>query len=359
MNHAPPLDFARLRRVAVLRALQLGDLLCAVPALRALRSALPDAEIVLVGLPWAAAFVERFHTYLDGLLELPGWPGLPERPPDLHAIPAFLAAAQARQFDLAIQMHGSGGIANPLTVLLGARRSAGYYLPGQYCPDEALFLPYPAHEHEVRCHLRLVEFLGIPAQGEHLEFPLLEADRQALRAIAAADDLWPGEYVCVHPGARYPSRRWPAERFAAVADALAVRGLRVVLTGSAEERPLTAAVRRAMTAPSLDLAGHTSLGALAALVRDARLVVCNDTGISHVAAGLCTPSVVIASGSDAGRWAPLNRERHRTLWQPIDCRPCGHYECPIGHPCATGVSTDAVLAEFDALLRDTAVPVAG
>src|SRR5262245_37572888 len=119
-------------RVVILRALQLGDLLCAVPAFRALRAALPDAEIVLVGLPWARVLVERFPHYLNGFREFPGYPGLPERPAQVERIPAFLTAMQAERFDLVLQMHGSGPFVNRLTVLFGARRCAGFYLPGDY-----------------------------------------------------------------------------------------------------------------------------------------------------------------------------------------------------------------------------------
>lgn len=119
------------KKIAVFRALQLGDLLCAVPAFRALRRALPNSKITLIGLPWAKSFVDRFPNYFDDFLEFPGYPGLSEIVPQVKRIPAFFMTAQERRFDLAIQMHGSGIFANPITVLLGANVNAGFFsLPG-------------------------------------------------------------------------------------------------------------------------------------------------------------------------------------------------------------------------------------
>ena len=309
------------QRIAILRALKLGDLLCALPAFRALRAALPQAEITLIGLPWARSFVERFEQYLDGFIELPGYPGLPERTPQLAEIPGFLARVQQRRLDLAIQMHGSGSITNSLTVLLGARLNAGYFLPGEYCPDEERFLPYPHAGLEIRRHLRLMDFLGIHAQGEHLEFPLVPDDFRALAAMEDAVGLRQAHYVCVHPGAGSPARRWPPERFAAVADALAARGLRVVLTGTAAEVELAEVVARAMNARALNLVGRTNLGTLGALLAGARLLVSNDTGVSHIAAALRVPSVIISTGNNPDHWAPPDRQRHRVLCPASEVMP--------------------------------------
>src|SRR5436190_10148027 len=113
------------KSIVILRALQLGDLLCTVPALRALRAAFPKANITLVGLPWATAFVERFSTYLDDFIEFPGFPGFPERRPNIAEFPYFLVEMQRLNFDLALQMQGSGGSANSLISLWDAKSYAG------------------------------------------------------------------------------------------------------------------------------------------------------------------------------------------------------------------------------------------
>uniref|UniRef100_UPI002FE2F29A glycosyltransferase family 9 protein n=1 Tax=Noviherbaspirillum sp. TaxID=1926288 RepID=UPI002FE2F29A len=257
--------------------------------------------------------------------------------------------AQTREFDLAIQLHGSGNLSNPITELLGARHVAGFYQLGQRCPDPARFLPWDEKEHEVLRFIHLMNFLGIASRGNALEFPLYDADHESLRA--SHDDLpGPGSYVCVHPGARLPSRRWLPQRFAEVADRLAESGFRVVLTGSHDERDVVRAVADAMHAPAINLCGGTSLGGLAALIAQARLVVCNDTGISHIAAAVTTPSVIVCCGSDPVRWAPLDAQRHRVIGAAVPCRPCMHVVCPIGHDCAVGVSAGAVMEVVEEVL---------
>lgn len=329
-------------RVAVVRALQLGDVLCVVPAWRALRAALPQAELTLIGLPWARGFVARFAHIFDHFLEFPGYPGIPEQTQDGQRLKAFERETAANPFDLVIQMHGSGWDINNFVQVLGARQTAGFYPAGGLCPDSASYLCYPEAVPEVERHLQLVEYLGAPRKGNHLEFPLTAEDEQQFSQLCSEHELTPGQYVCVHPGARWPSRRWPAERFSETADRLADHGFKVLLTGAAAEQVLVETVSQQMQRPHVNLAGRTALGLTVRLLRSARLLVSNDTGISHLAAAAQTPSVVVVLGSDPDRWAPLDRQLHRIILHPVECRPCEHFVCPIDHHCATKLSTDRV-----------------
>lgn len=337
LRKIPWLPVDEVRRICVFRALVLGDLLCAQPALRALRAGFPSAEITLVGLPWAQALAPRLGP-VDDFVPCPGWPGLPESAPRLSAVPDFLAMLQARRFDLALQLHGSGAITNPLVASFGARRTAAFVADGGWAPDPALAVPWPERGHEIERCLALTDHLGLPRDGLELSLDVTPRERAAAAALAGTRP-----YVLVHPGAQLRSRRWPPERFAAVADALADEHLAVLLTGTAGEAGLVDEVMRCMRRPARSLAGRTSVGELAALVARAELVVCNDTGISHVAAAMRTPSVVVASGSDVARWAPLDAARHRVLWQGLPCRPCAHERCPTAHECALAIAPEQAI----------------
>jgi len=340
------------RSVAVFRALQLGDWLCATPALAALRAAWPGARIDVAGLPSTRELMRRLagQGLVDDFIEFPGIPEFPEQPArGAAALRAFLATMRGRDYDLALQMHGSGGQSNPIVAGFGARRWAGF-VPSARLAQPGRLMAWPDRLPEPRRYLALLRFLGLPARDEALRLPLGPGDHEQAALLAERHGLDPARTVLLHPGARLPSRRWPAGRFAALARALAADGWQTALTGSGDERAITAEVAAAGPPGLVDLTGQTTLGVLGALLARVRLLVCNDTGVSHVAAAVRTPSVVVASGSDAARWAPLDGRLHRVLALPIPCRPCAHSVCPIGHPCALGVTVAQARAQADALL---------
>jgi lipopolysaccharide heptosyltransferase II len=307
---------ASVRRIAVLRALFLGDLLCAVPAFRALRQRFPAAEITLIGLPWAEDLVRRLPT-IDRFLPFPGYPGIAEIEYCPERTAAFLAEARAYRYDLAIQMHGDGNISNSFVAELGARMTLGYRRSTD--PRLTTSLLYDCDEHEIVRWLRLIAALGQPeAQplspmiGLATEFPLTPSDFSNAAKLLFVEPAFP--LVGLHPGAKAKTRRWPAEHFAALADTLIERyGADVVLTGSTAEQQLTAAVRRAMHHTALDLAGQTDLGTFGAVIARLDLLVSNDTGAAHMAAAVGTPSVVLFGPGRPEQWGPLNRERHQVV----------------------------------------------
>ncbi|HEY8400918.1 MAG TPA: glycosyltransferase family 9 protein [Cytophagaceae bacterium] len=300
-------------KIAVFRALQLGDMLCAVPAIRALKAALPQSSITLIGLPWAKSFVERFHHYFSGFIPFPGYPGLPEQAYDTKAVIAFLQEVVSRQFDLVIQMHGNGSVINPLVSLFNSRYTAGFYQQGSYCPDPALFIPYPETGSEIHRHVQMVHALGADVNDESLELPLFEEEIHRYEKLVKELKLKDKKYICVHAGARDFRRWWGAKNFSFVADKLCEKGYRIVLTGSNMEKEAVRMVESGMKSSCVNLAGETDLGTLALLIKNAKMLLSNDTGVSHVAAAMKTPSVVIFLISDPERWAPLNKELHKVI----------------------------------------------
>lgn len=298
------------RKIAVFRALQLGDMLCAVPAFRALRAAYPNAEIVLLGLPWAKSFTERFSAYFDGFIHFPGYPGLPEQPFDQLAWQQFVNQMRKEEFDLILQMQGNGSVVNQMLHDLDAGTTAGFHTEGNEGNPEC-FVEYPDGISEIHRHLRLMEHLYIPPRGDMLEFPVADDEIRSLH------DKFPligrDRFVCVHPGSRGAWRQWPPSHFACLADQCAGMGYQVVITGTAGEAPIAREVIDQMDYPAIDLTGQTGLGEIGQLIREADLLISNCTGVSHIAAAVETPSIVISMDGEPERWGPLNKQLHKTI----------------------------------------------
>jgi ADP-heptose:LPS heptosyltransferase len=325
-------------KIAVLRANSLGDLLFAVPALDALRAAYPAAEIVLLGRPWHADFVLGRVAAVDRVVVAPD---VEETGAGDEA--AFFERMREERFDLALQLHGGGRNSNPFVRRLGARVTAGLRTPDAEPLDHSV--PYVYFQSEVFRLLEAVATVGASPCRLEPRLRVLPQDRREAGWLTSDDR----PLVAIHPGASEGRRRWPAPSFAAVGDALAAAGARVVVTGTGPEASLVDEVVSAMSAGARAVAGLLSIGGLAALLSRCAVVVSNDTGPLHVAAAVGAATVGIYWCGNLINAGPVTRTRHRPAisWR-LDCPSCGANcmteGCGHDDSFVAGVSIDEVRA---------------
>ncbi|SER65148.1 ADP-heptose:LPS heptosyltransferase [Pedococcus cremeus] len=306
--------------VLALRALGLGDALTGIPALRGLRRAHPDARLVLAAPAGVGGFLASFGI-ADEVLDTAGlqplrWTGEPP--------------------DVAVNLHGRGPQSQRLLQQVRPRRTVAFACPEAGHRDGP---PWPIHAHEVDRWCGLVQWAGGDCSPDDLRLPGRREE----------------SHVVLHPGAASGSRRWPVDRWAAVAAGLAGRGREVVVTGVPAEADLCARVAAAHPGVR-NACGASSLAELADLVASAALVLCGDTGIAHVATAFGTPSVLLFGPVSPDHWGPrIDADRHRVLWHP-------HVGDPAGDPHAdrtdlrlVRVQVDEVLAAAEAQLAVASV----
>ncbi|MFF9472577.1 glycosyltransferase family 9 protein [Streptomyces roseolus] len=280
-------------RVLVLRALGLGDLLAVVPCLRALRRALPAHDLVLAA-PARLSAAAAATGLVDRLLPAAA-PG--------RAVPTALAWTGPPP-EVAVDLHGNGPASHKPLQDLRPGRLLAFRHP--HTPDVA-GPGWREDEHERDRWCRLLRWYGIEADPADVRLPHPEDPSPA-----------PGAIV-IHPGADSGARRWPPERFAAVARALRRAGHRVVVTAGADEGPLARAVADGAGLPPEAVWGGTDdvpFRLLCSLVAGARCVVVGDTGLAHLATALGTPSVVLFGPVAPRLWGPPRDPRHQVLWHP-------------------------------------------
>jgi len=289
--------------ILVLRALGVGDLATAVPALRGLKAAFPGERLTLAAPGWLAPLVK-----LVGAV-------------DEHLPVAGLGPYPLPRARIAVNLHGRGPQSRKMLAATGPGRLLSFGPEGPQWTFE---------EHEVARWCRLLAWYDIQSDPNDLD----------LRTPGGA----PARVTIVHPGAKSGTRRWPPERFGAVARELERAGHHVVVTGSAAERPLAAVVAWAAgLAPERVLAGELDLGELAGLVAGARLVVSGDTGVAHLATAYRTPSVVLFGPVPPRLWGPPpDRPYHRAIWHGTRADP-GDAPGREPHPALLRITPDEVI----------------
>ncbi len=344
---------AECRRLLVVIPNWVGDVVLATPVLAALREHFADARITFLMRRYVAEVVrgggwhdrEEYWPAGRGLRRELGLPGLARR---LRADRADIAMLLTNSFRSAL-----------LAWWAGARRRVGYARDGRsgFLTDrltplkrDGKFVPSPVLPY----YIALAERVGCGVADRRLRLGVTDEQEQAGRALLAHYGLDDGRpYAVINPGAAFGAAKcWLPERFAEVCDRLdARRGLRSVLVGAPHEAALMRAIAgQARSRPVCCDAPGTTLGSLKVVVREAALLVCNDTGPRHYGAAFGVPTVTIF-GPTHQEWTDTDYDREIKIQVPVDCGPCQLPRCPLDLRCMTGVSTDLVMENIDALLE--------
>ncbi len=368
------------RRILAVKLADFGDALLTTPALRVLRQAHPEATLDVLTTP-AAAVVYRNCGFVDDVLLFEKAPydrlgSLFRRP----LSPLILGhRLRARRYDVVVLFHH-------LTTRFGALKHAGLVLATGAAKRVGLakphsrrgwFLTHTAVDsgfdavHEVEAALAVSEASGAPAtRSTDRTLAFLPGPAACAQAAALLSGLPAGvPRVALHPGSGpfSPARRWSAACFARVAEGLAARGARLVLVGTGEDG--TSDVRSMCRAELLDLTDRTDLPMLAAVLARMDVLVCNDSGVMHLAAAAGTPVVAVFGPSNPTAWGPWwpgedgagrsGPSPHRVIRLGISCQPCFYRGHRLGSPggcasrdCLAWLPADRVTAAAEEVLSE-------
>ncbi len=341
------------QRILLIRPDHLGDVLLTTPAIKALRAALPHAEIhALVG-PWSAHVLANYPE-IDAVLTLP-FPGFSREPKENWRSPYEIAINTARHlrrisYNSAIILRPDHWWGAMIAHLANIPQRIGYNVP-----DTAPFLTTSVnheHEHAVLQSLRLVENWTGQLSPEYIvyDFPLTTVDAAYVNGYLAEWGISEDQpFFCIHPGSGTWVKHWPPENWAIVADTLIEQlDANVVFTGSEHELALVKAITAQMTQPYCIIAGETNIAQLAALYTRSRVVIGPDSGPLHLAAAVNAPTVTLygpADPTEFGPWGPA--QQHIVLASNIACRPCRIIDWsdddPQFHPCMRDITIAQVL----------------
>ncbi|TQM45388.1 glycosyltransferase family 9 protein [Pseudonocardia cypriaca] len=327
-----PVDLAAARRLLVVRADNIGDVVTTTPALRALRAAAPHARIDLLASPAGSAVVPMVPE-LDGVLvtsaswqQLPGASGADQR-----AEQELLGRIAAGGYDVLIVLTSFSQSPWPVAHLgllagIGTRVVHSREFGGAVATHWVT--PPPDGTHQVDRALHLLGAIGVPHRG--LE-TALSVPADARRDAATLVPRRP--FAVLAPGASCAARRYPAERFGAAAALLADAGLPVLVAGSEREGPLVAEVVAAAAHPDVTPVPPVPLPVFTALIARAAVAVTNNSGGMHLADAVRTPVAVTYGGTERLEELCPRSTPATLLSRPVPCSPCRQLQCPFQHEC--------------------------
>jgi len=340
-----------VKRILVARTDRIGDVLLATPVLQALRQAYPQAYIAMMVAP-ACRDIVAGNPFIDDVLVYDkdtahkGW----------IASCRFARMLRLKHFDVAVALHPTNRV-HMLLFGAGIQRRIGYDRKcGFLLTDRLKHTKQEGLQHEVAYNFDLLKFLGVSYQDLPLYMPGSdEAERFVDTLLREAGVAPHQKIIAIHPGASCPSKIWPLQRFAEVADVLHKQyGWQVILVSGSYHAAQCASVAAAMKSPVINCAGKTTILQLASLLRRAAIFISNDSGPVHVASAVGTPVVSIFGRSQPGlsprRWGPTS-PKARVLHKSVGCIDCLAHNCKKQFACLAAITVDDVVDAAAWLLK--------
>lgn len=338
-------------KLLVINLMHVGDLLLVTPVLRALRSAYPQAQIDLV----ADAKLSDLVVLNRNINRL--WAidkkGHHDR---LWNYLKFISEIRNEKYDMVINLHRNER-ASFLAAFSGAKRIIGYSTWGPHLLFDQVMPNLKAVKHQVHSHFDVLQ------QG----LGLTEIDDRGLEmwlsaeAEDKAEKLWRQAYfdptltvVGFNTGASWPTKRWPKEYFAEMADRLLAMGYGIAFFGGSMDVALveeTLGLMKEKQHPHLAVfTGKVSLMELAAMLKKCKVFATNDSGPMHVAVAVGTPVVAPYGSSPVPGFYPYD-DQSIVIQSPVDCHPCGEHTCDH-HTCMKVITPEIFLEKVLTILRD-------
>lgn len=341
------IDWARVRRVLVVRLRSIGDTVLSTPSLIALKRFLPDASVDILLEDWVAPVLDGF-TSIDEVLRVES---------STRSRFAMARELRRRKYDVAFNIHG-GPTATFFTYTSGAPHRVGYAnYQFSFLYNHLLSSPSDFWKrdglHSVEQQLALPGSVGVPVDDKLrtqlvVTSPAAESLERKLVKVAQTrlDQLEP--FALIHPSAAFETKQWATDNFARVAEYLSDLGLSTLAVAAANETRLIEDLRSTSSAPIIAF-NDLNLPEITALASRARLFVGNDSGIAHMAAAVNTPSVVIFGSSNRVHWRPWTDAPNEIVWESFACQPCPGHECKeFGDPkCIKAVTVASVVAAIE------------
>ena len=353
-----PVKDGTIKKILLIRLDHIGDVLMTTPAIRALRKKFPAAEIHLL-VREATAPAVAGNPYIDRIITLNApWTTPGPKKASRGDVRKLTGRLKAEGYDCVVGFRADlrealliGKTAAPVRIGFGAR-GGGFSLthPAEFEPDA----------HEIIRALGLLVPLGVPADGEEMDFFLSEAERkkgaEILNTVLAENGR---KLVGIHPGAASSLKRWSDSGFARLADLLSQSGFRVILLGAESDRELLERIRRMMTA-SIPVVSDIGLRILGAVIDKLDLLVGNDSAPVHLARAVGTPSLTLFGPTHEEITGPLDREKHAVIRSPVGCSPCWRpgtkFRCRFDQRCWEELEAEEVAAAAVRLISDNCAP---